>query len=293
MWGRSRSNPKSYVYVPGLARSEVVGNMIDFDRALERFCGSDAYMVNAVEQVRKQFGAIPLIPGRSLRWIHTNNLPKLFGANGILGDVGDNMLAKNAEEGLVKPAAMQLRVGSRVVGPELLPCYSRTYLAQLSNGSGWLPTCSRMTSKDTLYVVGHCSFKGHAMSYKNATREGCSNPDCTRSHMHLRCVDPLTLAGLLVQERLPQSIRQLYLVGCWTGGLDREEQQTVQPYAQRVVAALKPRGYKKLVAIGMTGIANGSTLDATKIDRVDEEGRMVFQHGGRRSGFLDSLRRFM
>lgn len=286
-----------YVYSPMLARSDIIGQVPDFATALDRTFGTaDKYNTLALAEVQSRFSAKPVMPGQALKWIDVSTLSrKIFrqGKAGPLGSLHDNMLSKTPGQKVQAPKDTTIMFGGTDVSdPKFWGCTAKTFLAQCNTR----PKDSRqalkdLKSEDELYIVGHCCYRGDYMSYKSAAPLGCGDKNCHREHHDIRQIDPATLAGLLELEGLPKTFKSIYLVGCWTGGLDMDSEQSVQPYAQRLAGALKGWGYNKIVTYGMTGIADGSTLGATQMESIKNE-KLVFQMQSKKTPFQNALRRF-
>jgi hypothetical protein len=73
-------------------------------------------------------------------------------------------------------------------------------------------------------------------------------------------VDPTTLAVLLVSEGLPVTHKNIEMVMCYGAGLAVSNEQSVQPYCQRLAGALSGFGYSKIKVRGAVGLVLGGDL---------------------------------
>ena len=284
----------SFVYVPGLAVPEQVCRQAKtpdaFKAKINNVFSEDSYMKKMVPVILNK-GARPLDCAQSLQWLsipkpppppkpthrRTNAItsmsemraapPKTGMAKAfqVLGPMSTNVLS--LQEG-VKAEPMHMSVGLT-----LTPCSAPEYIAQPMPSSYKTKALAAVGRGDTLYIVGHSNAQGGSLTYKlpapgHIVRDHQNPAGCDGwQHCQKRHIDPVTLASLLVNEGLPAGTSfDIALVACYSGGLDSEELQTVQCFAQRLAGALGGRGYscKVFGATGLTSVSDKNEYQVAK-----------------------------
>ena len=300
-----------YVYVPGLAMPEQVCKQVStpdaFKAKINGAFSDDAYMKGMVPIILNK-GAAPLDCRQSLQWVSipkpskphhrrspaATSLPSASEASSqhqgtakalkVMGPMSTNVLSKEAG---VKAEPMQMTLGMT-----LNPCSAPEYLAQPMPSSNKTTVLSKVGRGDTLYIVGHSNAQGGSLTYKlpaaghivksEKAPYGCDG----FQHCEKRHIDPVTLASLLVNEGLPANTSfDIALVACYSGGLDNEELQTVQCFAQRLAGALGGRGYKCKVygATGMTFPGDDEEVEVAKQATRKTDGKIHLNYNTRQT----------
>lgn len=271
---------KSYLYVPGLAQTELVTSQAKAGAAFAKkvadaFPG-DPYVIDMVATLQNK-GAIATDCRQSLRWIE---IPVPAGQadalhpTGPAGAAAAPAAANHRHKafkvlGLPKDNVLALQPGGSMTPPvlslgvDLVPCTAPQYMAQPMSSSARTRALAGIAKGDTLYIVGHANAMGGSLMYKCpalghevSVRGG---PGCQGwEHSEKRHIDPVTLASLLINEGLPEGISfDIAVVACFSGGLDNPDWQTVQPYAQRLAGTLTARKYPCRV-YGATGLTSST-----------------------------------
>jgi hypothetical protein len=289
--------PKSLLYVPGLARPDLIvkrttkGGEIDRDlvrgKIKDAFRGDD-YMVDMVETIQNK-GAIFRDCCQSLRWIRIPTAAqvevptKKVGPDGTLektsvwkwtSRTGFKVLEdpNPKKPGNILPLepGVQAKPMKMGVGFERAPCTAPEYLAQPlpPSANPWKTgqALAYVAKGDTLYIVGHSDALGGALTYKcpalNHVAVQQSPTGCKAfRHAERRHIDPVTLGSLMINEGLPAGVVfDVALVACYSGGLDDPQLQTVQCFAQRLAGTLSARGYRCHI-YGATGLTTSDKKD--------------------------------
>lgn len=279
-----------HIYIPGLARpglpaAPAIANDFDaFARRVESAFGyleksatpysrvchrfSDAFMDGAITALHTRNGAQPVDCGRTLQWVRMSFGGVKGKAARLLGGPGENLLAVRA--GPMGPNPMKRIALNVQVTP---PCNAAEWLAQSRPQAGRAPAraLAHVRAREVLYLVGHGNPTGASMTFKVAplpnhavagpanhggTVDGCEQTE----HLERWHVDAVTLAALLEDEGLPRDHRDLELVMCFAAGVSVANEQTVQPFAQRLAGALGASGYRNIRVKGALGLVIGPTL---------------------------------
>jgi hypothetical protein len=298
-----------YLYVPGLAMPELVVRQAktadEFKAKVQSTFSDDYYMKNMVPLVLNK-GAMPLDCRQSLQWV---SIPKPAKPHHHRSDavtsLPDPAQLKSQHQGAAKAfkvmgsqatnvlsreAGVQAAPMNMTVGHTLNPCSAPEYLAQPMPSANKTQALAKVGRGDTLYIVGHSSAQGGSLTYKlpalghilksEKTPYGCDG----FQHCEKRHIDPVTLASLLVNEGLPANTSfDIALVACYSGGLDNDELQTVQCFAQRLAGALGGRGYKCRVygATGMTFAGDNGNVEVAKIAKLQDDGKIRLNYNSK------------
>lgn len=288
-WGVVDAGAK-YVYLPGLARDDFVEQEdTKLDDKIAAAFRDDGYITDVV-RYWKQRGATVLDCGRPLRWVLVSAHDKLFNGKkhtlrhparevtrpGILGKPSENLLGKRPG---AAPVAPKFDYRTNVASSY---CYVARRLAQpmtstppLAKRGIWKANLRGVGARDTLYIIGHCNETGASLSYKMPTAARCADGACTKKHTDLFSVDAVTLAALLIDEGLTTNLERIEVVGCFTGGVEVEAVQSVQPFAQRLAGALAGFGFSRLKVAGAMGLTS-----APRRGGLVAQGKMTREAGG-------------
>ena len=245
---------KHYIYVPCLAREEVLRLEGTFEQKIKGIFAGDPFINSAVAALMKK-KAKGIDCGKALKWVDTSTVPKAFNK---MGSTKDNILSRKVGQKLQAPRDMGL-LEFPSLGP--LWCHVKEMLAQPQpisiKGKGALRT---LLAEDMLNILGHGNPRGGSLGFRTFTHERCTKPNCKLDHRVFWSVDPVTLASLLIDEGLPKRHKKIQMIQCFGAGLSEEEYQTVQPYAERLAGALRDRGYKSVQVGGAVGLVWGGDL---------------------------------
>ncbi len=275
-------NAKVYAYVPALARQELLQMHKDPDDKIKQDL-ADRAIAETTQQLIHAQGAELLDCGRAMRWV------ELAGrAEKLLGSEKANLLAKVAGKPVVAPPTPVRTLKGQPVKPQY--CVVRRLVAVP------LPTVEDDTTgalkgvqdQDDLYLVGHGMPGGGSMGAKCAAGQRCNNAACTIDddhHVVHLSIDPEGLAALLTEEGLPPTHGKIVLAMCFGAGYADSDLQTVQPFAQRLAAALLARGYKSIRVEGAHGYMQAQLQVAASHDRLkDNEVKFPVEEGWSRAG---------
>lgn len=243
---------KHYIYVPGLAREEVVDKQGSFDDKIQSVFSGDPFITSAVKSLQLK-GGKGIVCGKALQWLDTAKMPKR-----LLGDLRDNILTRQVGKQPKAPRGLDI---FEFPGVGSLWCHVKEMLAQPKSqkikGKKMIMT---LHPGDMLNILGHGNPRGGSLGFRTETLEKCRKPNCSLTHRIFWSVDPVTLASLLIDEGLPKTHKKIQMVQCFGAGLKDEQYQTVQPYAERLADALKGHGYKSIRVGGAVGIVWGGNL---------------------------------
>lgn len=277
--------PKSLLYIPGLAMPELVVRQAktatEYAKKVADAFRGDLYMHNMVPMILGK-GAQPRDCRQGLHWVAIprapvapthrrspaiSEMPEPKGgpskAFKLLGTPGTNVLSLKAGE---QAAPMKMSVGVA-----LTPCTAPEYLAQPMPSGSKTKALADLAAGDTLYIVGHSNALGGSLTYKcpalgHIVKSDKQSTGCDGwQHAEKRHIDPVTLASLLINEGLPAKVKfDIALVACYSAGLEDQELQSVQSFAQRLAGALNGRGCHVKV-YGATGLtSSGSEVQVAK-----------------------------
>jgi len=253
-----------YIYVPGLARRRFIeekqpdrGFQKDWDRL--QYEDRDTFMYFICNQLMQEIEtkATFLDCGKELAWVEYDKNAKAFK---LLGSPRENILARKIDLQKKKhPAPKPPRDLQREV--QLPPdCITKKWVATPSRHIVAKPALLRLNDGDTLYIVGHGNPRGGELIYKTQAKNACERKDCPASgtperHWETWSIDPVTLAYLLESEKLKPEIKiKIELLMCFGAGLSLEKEQTVQPYAERLLDAMQGLGFRKIKVSGVKGL---------------------------------------
>jgi hypothetical protein len=294
----ARVRPTSYVYVPGLARDNLVltpcRDIQEFLTKIRNTFGlrrktiwqgseatnevdDDAFMTGAVTALCSTKGAIPLDCGHALRWVAVRSRQPQSKAFQILGVPTQNLLAMKPGNKPTAPKATLYGFAS-----QSQPCLADECMAtskgnvlvannQNQAQANEAKPLALLQADDMLYVVGHGSALGASLTYKcpppasHLVKDGARAADgqsgCGNSeHLERWYCDANTLAALLIDEGLPTTHQNIEMVMCFGAGLSISSEQTVQPFCQRLAVALSNLGYKQIKVRGARGLVIGADL---------------------------------
>jgi hypothetical protein len=96
---------------------------------------------------------------------------------------------------------------------------------------------------------------------RDKVKDGDQPGACNNSeHLEKWYVDPTTLAALLMAEGLATTHKNIEMVMCYGAGLAASNEQTVQPFCQRLAGALFGFGYNQIKVVGAVGLVMGGDL---------------------------------
>jgi len=236
----------------------------------------DEFMTGAVNALCDTKGAIPVNCGRALRWVPVRGTQAPSKAFQLLGMPQQNLLAVNPGN---KPKAPK---GLQFGNQHWEVCLAAEYLAH-TKGKVVPPNdqdraqpneakaLARLQADDILCILGHGNALGATLTYKFAPPAAhrvkdeaikAYQPGLCATHDHLEKwhVDANTLAALLADEGLPITHQVIEMAMCFGAGLSLSNEQTVQPFCQRLAGALSGLGYKQIKVRGALGLMIGSDL---------------------------------
>lgn len=292
------NGPSGYIYIPGLARTAFMSvptyDLQGFLNRIENTFGylekeivgqnsradakEDAFMTGAVKALANIKGAKPLDCGQYLLWARLSS-GKTAPKSKVIKKFGspmENILSLKAGQNPQAPNELDYdRAHSS-------PCVAAEYIGQArpvlkrpQNEDHPEPpvkkTLAGLRSDDTLYIVGHGNPLGATLAYKcpppashpvrDKARDEVQPGTCNNSeHVEKWYVDPTTLAALLLAEGLPATHKNIEMVMCYGAGLAVRNEQTVQPFCQRLAGTLSGFGYSKIKVRGAVGLVLGGDL---------------------------------
>lgn len=234
---------------------------------------ADQYMVGTLGVLQSK-GVTPIDCSRSLKWVEvpamvqnpdSGALKIAEHSKGVQGGKAFRLLGRTSDNVLSRTAGNKAVPVKMSVGTTLQPCTAPEYLAQpqtTKSGTTGAKPLAVLRAGDTLYIVGHANANGGCLTYKcpsdghvistDEQEPGCRGwQHCAKWH-----IDPTTLTTMLIDEGLPKVRLDIVMLACFSGGVENDEWQTVQCYAQRVAGGLAGWGYRNLHVFGAKGLTS-------------------------------------
>jgi hypothetical protein len=292
-WGADAG--AKHIYLPGLARGDFIEDTRSVNEKVTTAFSIDGYITDVVKYWMQRRAEV-IDCGRPLRWVLVSAPPRTSAARVVtrpgllLGRPDDNILARKAGAAPKAPGFNYRKPleddSFCIVARRLAQPMPSNPPARLRVGwsarlrAGWKANLERVAADHTLYIIGHCSETGTSLSYHMATAARCAVASCDKKHAELYSVDAVTLASLLVDEGLTANLERIEVVGCYTGGLEVDAVQTVQPFAQRLAGALSGFGFASVKVAGAKGITSRSTVKVAGRHKLYVQGKMTREAGG-------------